>query len=63
MPEVLNGALHTRDYNFVKSPLVTNGIGNVPGKEGLLFAEGAGDEVRGGVAFSHSQIKMLVPRF
>jgi len=63
MPEVLNGTLHTRDYSFIKSPLVINGIGGVPGKEGLLFAGGAGDEVRRGVAFSHSQIEMLVPRF
>jgi len=46
MPEVLDRALHTRDYNFIKSPLVTNDIGNVPGKKGLLFAEGAGHKVR-----------------
>ena len=34
MPEVLNGALYTRDYNFIKSPLVTNNISNIPGKKG-----------------------------
>jgi len=61
MSEVLDGALHTRDYNFIKLPLVTNNISNVPGKKELLFVEGAGHEVRRGVAFSHAQIRSLVP--
>ena len=45
MPEVLNGALHTRGYSIIKLHLVKNNIGNVPGKKGLLFAEGAGHKV------------------
>ena len=46
-----------------KSPLVTNNIGNVPGKKGLLFAEGAGHKVRRGLTFSHTQIKGLLHGF
>ena len=61
MSEVRNRALHTRDYSFIKSPLVANNISNVPGKKRLLFVEGSGREVRKGVAFSHAQIKSLVP--
>jgi len=62
-PEVINGALHTRDYEFIKSPPVTNNISEIPGKNGLLFAEGTGHEVRRGMAFSRTQIKGLVPGF
>lgn len=31
--------LHTKNYNFVKPPLVTNDIGNILKNMGLLFAE------------------------
>jgi len=46
-----------------KSPLVTNNIGNVPGKKGLLFPEGAGHKVGRGLTFSHAQIEGLVRGF
>jgi len=46
-----------------KSPLVTNDISNVPGKKGLLFAEGPGHKVRRGLTFSHTQINGLLPGF
>jgi len=63
MPEVLNGALYTRDYNFIKSPLVTNNISNIPGKKGLLFAEGVGHEVRRGITFRMRKLKDCCPGF
>ena len=37
---LLKGVLQTQDYIFTKLPLITNDIGNIPGKKGLLFAEG-----------------------
>ena len=37
---VLKGVLQRKDYIFTKSPLITNDIGNTPGKKGLLSAEG-----------------------
>jgi len=49
--------------NFIKSPLVTSDIGNVPGGKGPPFAEGAGHEVRRELIFSHAQIRGLVPGF
>lgn len=36
-PEVLKEVLHTKSCDFIKLPLVTNGIGNTPGKKGVLF--------------------------
>ena len=41
-PEVLKTVLHTREYIFIKSPLVTNDIGKIPGKKGLPSVEGTG---------------------
>jgi len=48
---------------FIKSPLVANDIGNVPGKKGPPFAEGGGHEVWRELIFSHAQIRGLVPGF
>jgi len=53
-PEVLKGVLHTRSYSFIKLPLVTNDIGNILGKKGLLFSEGEECKV---------QRKLLLPAF
>ena len=50
-----------RDYNFIKSPLLTNNISNTPGKKGLLFAEGVGYEVRRGMAFRMRKLKGRCP--
>jgi len=50
-----------RDYNFIKSLLVTNNISNIPGKKGLLFAEGVGHEVRRGMAFRMRKLKGCCP--
>jgi len=63
MPEVLNRALHTRGYNFIKSPLIINNISNIPGKKGLLFAEGAGHEGRRGVVFRVCKLRGWSPGF
>jgi len=61
MPEVLNGALHTRDYNSIKSPLVTNNISKIPGKKGQLFAEGVVHEVKREVSFRNRKLKGCCP--
>ena len=37
---MLKGVVQRKDYIFTKPPPVTNDIGNIPGKKGLLFAEG-----------------------
>ena len=42
--------LQTKDYVFAKSPLVTNDIGNTPGKNGLLSAECGVQDTEEGVA-------------
>lgn len=62
IPEVLNGALHTRDCNFIKSPLVTNDVGNVPEKKGLLFAECVEHKGQRGLT-SHAQTTGWCPGF
>ena len=38
-----------KDYIFTKSPLVTNDIDNIPGKKGLLSAEGGVRDAEEGV--------------
>lgn len=45
MHEVPKGVLHTKSYRFIKSPLVTNDMGNILRAKELLFVEGAGHEV------------------
>ena len=45
---MLKGVLQTKDYIFTKPLLVTNDVGNIPGK-GLLFAEGGVQDTEEGV--------------
>ena len=47
---VLKGVLRTKDYILTKSPLVTNDMGNTPGKKGLLSAEGGVQDTEEGAA-------------
>jgi len=61
-PEVQKGVLCTRSYCFIKLPLVTNDIGNILGKKGLLLTEGGEHKVqRKLLAAFHANIKGLVP--
>jgi len=65
-PEVMKEVLHTKSYSFIKPPLLTNDIGNIIGKKGLLFAEGEEHKMQRKLllpAFSHAHIKGLVPGF
>ena len=48
MPEVLKTVLHTREYIFIKSQLITNNIAKIQGKKGLPSAEGTGPRYRRG---------------
>ena len=47
---MLKGVLQRKDYIFTKSPLITNDIGNTPGKKGLLSAEGGVQDAEEGAA-------------
>ncbi|KAG0133876.1 cytochrome P450 [Tuber indicum] len=65
-PEVLKEVLHTKSYTFIKPTLLTNDIGRILGRKGLLFAEGEEHKVQRKLllpAFSHAHIKGLVPGF
>lgn len=50
--EVLKMVLRMKGCGFIESPLVVGGIGGIPGKKGLPFAEGKGPRYRGGCGFS-----------
>jgi len=52
--------LHANGSSFLKLPLVTNDIGNTPGKEGPPFARCRGIFYR---RLSHAHIKELAPTF
>jgi len=61
--KVLKEVLQIKSYKFIKPPLVTNDIGKILGKKGLLFVE---PEVRGKLllpSFSRVHIKGLVLGF
>lgn len=65
-PKTLSEVLHQKSYAFIKPAFMRDGIGRILGLRGILFAEG--DEHRHQrklllPAFSHSQIKNLVPTF
>jgi len=65
-PEVLKEVLHTKSYSFIKPPILTNDIGGILGKKGLLFTEGEEHKMQRKLllpAFSHAHIKGLVPGF
>ncbi|PUU77233.1 hypothetical protein B9Z19DRAFT_1086631 [Tuber borchii] len=47
---VLKGVLQRKDYIFTKWALVTNDIGNTPGKKGLLSTEGGVQDANKGAA-------------
>ena len=58
--------LHTKNYSFVKLPLVTNDISNILKNKGLLFAEHEEHKVQRKLLlsdFSHARIRKLVPGF
>jgi len=57
-------ALRANNSSFFKLLLVTNDIGNTPGKEGPLFAEGEEPEAQRNLlltALSQAHIKELAP--
>lgn len=59
MPEGLKDVLHTKSYGLINQPLVTNDIGNILGKKGMLFAVSGEHQVQSKLllwAFTHAHI-------
>ena len=66
MLKMLKEVLQIKSYGFIKRPLVTNDIGMILGKKGLLFTEGEEHKMERKLllpAFSHAHIKGLVLGF
>ncbi|KAH0614630.1 uncharacterized protein H6S33_000266 [Morchella sextelata] len=64
--KTLSEALHQKSYSFIKPDFMRNSIGRILGLQGILFSEGDEHRHQRKVllpAFSHSQIKNLVPTF
>lgn len=51
-PEVPKVVLHMKGCGFIESPPVAGGIGGIPVKKRLPFAEGKGPSYSGGCGFS-----------